>query len=204
MVKVTLERPWLGGTLLLGLGHEDPIKNLNYDPKRPESGPPYHPGKPVLWGPLDSSDAQKNYCFMPETAAKTLFGDWDAPQNTPAGGIAGWTKGDEKAQVTRRWGDYKKPPSDGTMNPPQANVGPPDVPFVKVEKVNSQMRVEGDWVYRPREYFGFDSQQYADIRDFGGKSDSSDRESMKREIMREVFAEMQAEKVTANRGKTQS
>lgn len=165
-VKVVLEKPWLygkpKGTLQIRLGTSKATKNLNFDARRPSMGPPYWPGKPVLFPsdePAVAGDAQRNSFVMPIEDAKQAFGDWDAPIDEAPDGIPGHTRTAERERVAAFWFGYKLCDGDGSMHPPMYRIGVPAVPQVAIYLLDSRGRTlkeDGkEVVIRPWELFDF-------------------------------------------------
>lgn len=165
-VKVVLEKPWVygkpKGSLQVRFGTSPATKNLNYDARRPSSGPVYWPGKPIFYpadGPAVAGDAERESWIMPLLAAKQVFGDWDAPLEEAQDGIPGHTLATERERVAQVWFGYKICNGDGTMHPPVVRIGLPAVPFVAIYPLDSRNRVlkEGgkEVCIRPWDIFDF-------------------------------------------------
>lgn len=205
-VRVTLEKPWRGGALLLRMGSNEARKNPNFVAGRPETGAPFTPGEPILLGPITAGDAERDSTVITAEQAKHMFGDWDAPQNEITGRPRSWTQGQERQRIAMLWGWFKIQAADGTQHPPMGPVGPPDVPFVALRPLDAQMRImkaEGkEIIHRPREYYGFDNDEhYAGARAAeaargitGQNNASTDalREQLKSELRAELLAELKA------------
>lgn len=167
-VKVVLEKPWVygrpKGTLRIRLGTTAATKNLNYDARKPSLGPPYWPGKPILFPgdePAVAGDAQRDSFVMPIEDAKQAFGDWDAPIDEAPDGIPGHTRNAERERVAAFWYGYKICDGDGTMHPPMWRIGAPAVPHVAIYLLDSRnrtMKEDGkEIVIRPWDLFNFDA-----------------------------------------------
>jgi hypothetical protein len=159
-VSVTLEKPHRGGALLLRCGTEPATKNPNYDANRPQMGPMFIKGDPIVYGPLFANDAAKASVQMDENVAKDLFGDWDAPDEEVPGQRHGYVKWVEKERLKMMWGGPKYPKGNGTMHPDMTEIGPADIPHVAVRFVDSRGNVSEDRVIRPRAHFGIDDAVY--------------------------------------------
>jgi hypothetical protein len=62
-------------------------------------------------------------------------------------------------RVARVWGDFKmKGGKEGDTTP----LGPPNIPYVTVRKIDARGNVIPDFEYRPREHYGFDTMPYED------------------------------------------
>jgi len=117
--------------------------------------PRYLPGKPITYD-LAWTDEDMRQVVVPDYVAMHYFGDWTLLPGEAAGITVERTYAAEKRRIATVWRGFKKEPRD--RNIPNhwrslRNVGPPDVPHVMIEQLDSALRRTTHAAYRPWEHF---------------------------------------------------
>lgn len=162
-VRVTLLRPYHEEhtqDLSLRFGSEPYAPMGVIDPNDPreyvQSGRIGESARPVLYTLNWSNESQRDV-LMPEEAAMLHFGDWRLPKDGSGGFKPGAnTYGREKQRVALKWGDYSYRTPDRGQEFTQDIIAPPNVPHVKIQRVDQGGRVVGDWSFDPWAWFAWD------------------------------------------------
>lgn len=111
--------------------------------------------RPILYVLNWSNESQRDV-LMPEEAAMLHFGDWRLPKNSGVFRAGANTFGREKLRVALKWGDYVYRTPDRGQEFTQDVIAPPNVPHVKIQRVDQGGRVVGDWAFDPWAHFEWD------------------------------------------------
>jgi hypothetical protein len=193
-VLITLEKPWAGskdGRYRMKMGSE-PCEILeDGDFVVTESAikiagmkrAKIRPGKPI-YQIFDANDPENCSSLIPEEWAKLYFGDWDCIESRSEEGTAmrrlkvdgrtTWLpaaiKPEEKDRVATQFGGYMTKNERGLKEDQidHTPIGPPNVPHVRIEKVDNKGQVVPGFCYRPHEFFAW-SEDFPDFKPFDAK-----------------------------------
>lgn len=200
----------LKGKLRFRCGTTMPIRNMDFDARRPQGhrdSKKFFPGNPVMWPskdgfaeagtptenfimPADISrmmgvKSQEGMGYLPDPNAYPAFiafGFFMAP--VEEGLLPGFTLAAERERIATFWGGYKYPKGDGNMMPPMTRIGPPSVPHVELTLLDAMQQpimVDGEpVVINPRAFFNFDDPSYYEAAPIS--AESTELDALRREL----------------------
>jgi len=160
MLRITLDEDF-GTPVILRLGSEVVVP-MSFGGPTPEVMTDFRgertalPAKPRIWT-LSWETPDDRSCLVPNEVAVHWFGDWRAGSDAEAvrnKQIPGFNE--ERERVAMMWGDYKYTPLRGHYS--TIKIAVPKMPRVTIHAVNANGSTVGDWVYKPWDFFKFESQ----------------------------------------------
>jgi hypothetical protein len=161
-IKITLLRPWVTTKPYFEYGTSDAVPTSKVEDwqqvPRGQQTARYIPGKPFRYpteGSLVFGDPETESCNVPEEVAIHFFGNWNIVHGAhTAPGDQRFTWGVEQMRVAKVWGDYRF-----DFSRPSQEVGvhlaEPNMPYVKLQRVNDRGRVDPSWTFYPRDHWQF-------------------------------------------------